>query len=687
MGGGRTFGGAGVVSRSRPHLDEVRAACQQLCDAVGARRVSVWVNDERAGAVSPLVSVGADVPVADVVRRWSRLPLCALGDIADVLRDRTTLRVVDVAAQDIPLALRTDFGLTSGWFVPLVSRDQALGLLVVEPSDAAIAEEHVERISVALSIARAHYLAERRQAELDLLLDLTRAALEPGAPGGAIERLCQRLAHQLGVRRACVFLVEDRQLVAAHAYNADGSVDPDGFRAFTAATSPPPIVQAAFRERETVVVDEPSPALSDDWWIERFDVGSGVAIPIGPAEDPVGVLTLDDPRPRRFTERVVSLAEAAATHFGLLYERARLLDDHARGVRSAAAVRELLREGSRAQSSIDAMEIAARIGRAALEAEHACALLVDDEGAIEHLVTVAIDEPWRGEVQRRFLRQRASGLPLGRALADQREPVVVSDVEDSDLIPRALLDVLPVRSYVALPLGVSSRFRGSLIFTASRHPRRWSRADRHLIEQLMLECELVLENATLREADAVRGQEMAWRAMHDPLTRLPNRALVDDRLGSALRAASRSGSRVAVLFLDLHRFKDVNDTLGHETGDRVLVELASRLASALRPGDTVGRLAGDEFVVVVPQATPEEAAAVAERMCDVVRQPIAVAGQVVQVGASVGVALGDYLDHPRALLRRADAAMYAAKRTHGHGYVLAPEGVADGLVPHRDPGS
>src|SRR3546814_21135462 len=67
-----------------------------------------------------------------------------------------------------------------------------------------------------------------------------------------------------------------------------------------------------------------------EWWIERFGVGSGVAIPIGTAEEPKGVLTLDDPRPRRFTERVVSLAETTATHFGLLYERARLLDDHAR---------------------------------------------------------------------------------------------------------------------------------------------------------------------------------------------------------------------------------------------------------------------------------------------------------------------------------------------------------------------
>lgn len=674
-----------VRTRSGRQIDEVRAACRQLRDAAGAQRVSVWVHDERADAVSPLVSVGLDVPEAEVARRWSRLPVRALGDLAAVLRHRTTLRVADAAARDIPLALRSDFGLSSGWFAPLMSDDQALGLLVVEPSDVDVVEEHVERIGVALGIARTRYLADRRQAELDLLLDLTRAAVEPGAPGRAIEQLCQRLAHQLGVRRACVFLVEEERLVAAHAYNADGSVDRDGFRAFTATASPPPIVRAAFRDWETLVIDEPSPALLGNWWIERFGVASGVAIPIGTAEEPMGVLTLDDPRPRRFTERVVGLAEAAATHFGLLYERARLLDDHARGVRAGAAVRDLLREGSRAQSSTDAVEIAARIGREALEAEQACALLVDGEGTIEHIVTVAIEEPWRGEVQRRFLGLHASDLLLGRVLAERREPVVVSEVDDSDLIPRELLAGLPVQSYVALPLGVSSGFRGSLVFTASRQHRRWSRADRQLIEQLMLECELVLENANLREVEAARSQELAWRAMHDPLTGLPNRVLVDDRLGSALRATSRGGDGVAVLFLDLHRFKDVNDTLGHETGDQVLVELAARLDGSLRPGDTVGRLAGDEFVVVVPGATREDAVAVAERICDVVHRPIEVAGHSVQVGVSVGVALGDHTDSGQALLRRADAAMYVAKRTHGHGYVLVPGGAADGLSPPAGP--
>lgn len=662
-----------MAKNSGDLVDAVRAACQELCDAVGAQRVAVWVHDDRANAVSPLVAVGADVPAADIARRWSRLPVHELGELADVLEQGSTIRVADATVRDIPVALRTDFALSSGWFAPLVADDHALGMLVVEPFDADVSAEHVQRVAVALSIAQARYLADRREAELDLLLELTRTSVEAGTAGGAIEHLCQQLARQLGVRRACMFLVDGGRLTAAHAANADGSIDVDSFRAFAGASAPPPIVEAAFRSWRTMVVDEPSAELLGEWWIERFGVGSGVAIPIGTADGPLGVLTLDDPQPRRFTERVVSLAEAAAAHFSLLYERARLLDDHARGVRSGVAVRQLLREGSRAQSPSEAVEIAARVGREALEAEHACALLLDEHATIRRVITVAIEEPWRSEVHRRCLGLRAADLPLGQRILAGGRPVVVADVADSDLLPAELLDELPVRSYVAIPLAAAGEVRGSLLFTASRHQRRWSRADRHLIEQLMLECELVLENAALREVEAARTEELAWRSLHDPLTGLPNRALLDDRLSSALRASSRGGGRVAVLFIDLRRFKDVNDSVGHEAGDLVLAELATRFTATVRPGDTVGRLAGDEFVIVLPQATPEDAAAVADRVCDVTREPVTVAGRTVVVGASIGIALGDQAQTGQELLRLADAAMYRAKRSRGHGYVMASE--------------
>src|SRR3546814_11730449 len=148
-------------------------------------------------------------------------------------------------------------------------------------------------MAVALSNARARYRAAPRQAELDLLLARRRTAVEPAATGGAIEDRCQLLALQLGVRRACVFLAEDGVLVAAHAYHADGSVDLDGFRAFTAASSPPPLLWLALSVRTTLVVYCSAPALTGGCCVQRLGVGSGPRIPVATGQVPLAALTLD----------------------------------------------------------------------------------------------------------------------------------------------------------------------------------------------------------------------------------------------------------------------------------------------------------------------------------------------------------------------------------------------------------
>jgi len=663
------------------HLERVRSACAALLEASGAHRVSVWAHDQGSTSVSPLVSAGADVPTT-VARRWSRLPVRELGLLAGVLDDRRAVLVDDVEAPGIPTAVCREFGMSSAWVGPLAVGEQLLGLLVVEPLDAATAsvlDDHVDIVASALSEARAWYLAERRQAELDLLLDLTRSAVEPRADGRAIEHLCRRLAQHLQVARACVFLAEDGRLVAAHAHHADGSVDPDGYRAFTEA-APPAVLDEVFRTGTSVVVQEARGNTGDEWWLDTFGIGSAVAIPIGAPPRPPGVLTLDDPRPRRFTDQVLTLAEAAAAHFGLLYERARLLDDQARSIRAAAAVRQMLREGSAARSPVAATEIVARVGLTALEAEHAVALVVDDEACIIAVETVGIDEPWATELERRCLGLSALEIPLGRKVIDGRSPVVVVDASEDELIPRELLEDMPVRSYVAMPLTTTRRVAGAVLFTSSTTQRRWSRADRALIEQLMLECELVIENAALREAEAERVRELGWQALHDPLTGLPNRVLLDDRLATALRGTCRGGN-VAVLFVDLHRFKAVNDGFGHDVGDRVLVELAQRFSAVVRPGDTIGRLAGDEFLVVLPDTDRDAAVAVAARICEAAAAPVRAGVEEVVVGTSIGVALGNHTDDPADVLRRADAAMYRAKHDHGHGYAVADD-VPE--VVHRD---
>jgi diguanylate cyclase (GGDEF)-like protein len=158
--------------------------------------------------------------------------------------------------------------------------------------------------------------------------------------------------------------------------------------------------------------------------------------------------------------------------------------------------------------------------------------------------------------------------------------------------------------------------------------------------------------ARLRSEERTR-----YEALHDPLTGLANRTLLRDRLHHAL--ARRDRGATAALFVDLDNFKQVNDAHGHATGDAVLVEIARRLHTAVRPGDTIARLGGDEFVAVCEGIDEEAALAVGQRLHDAIQLPLIVGGAEHRLSASIGIALGDR--DPDALLADADAAAYRAK--------------------------
>jgi diguanylate cyclase (GGDEF)-like protein len=152
-------------------------------------------------------------------------------------------------------------------------------------------------------------------------------------------------------------------------------------------------------------------------------------------------------------------------------------------------------------------------------------------------------------------------------------------------------------------------------------------------------------------------------AQHDALTDLPNRALFADRLGQALAGAKRDGQPCAVMFIDLDNFKPINDNLGHAMGDRLLRQVAVRLRAGLRESDTVARIGGDEFVVLLRHAGEPDALAVADKLRDALAHPFEIESHTIAIAASIGVAL--YPDHGQddiELLKQADEAMYAAKR-------------------------
>jgi diguanylate cyclase (GGDEF)-like protein len=168
------------------------------------------------------------------------------------------------------------------------------------------------------------------------------------------------------------------------------------------------------------------------------------------------------------------------------------------------------------------------------------------------------------------------------------------------------------------------------------------------------------------------NEELRRRAFVDPLTGLPNRLLFEERLEHALaRVDSGRGRRIAVLFVDLDGFKPVNDSFGHAVGDVVLKEVATRLRGAAREGDTLARIGGDEFVLLMERvATPADCARLAEDVLQSVRKPFDVAGRPVAISASIGIVIHPDQGQRDKLIANADAAMYAAKRARGNGYAL-----------------
>ncbi|HEX6509280.1 MAG TPA: EAL domain-containing protein [Chloroflexota bacterium] len=170
-------------------------------------------------------------------------------------------------------------------------------------------------------------------------------------------------------------------------------------------------------------------------------------------------------------------------------------------------------------------------------------------------------------------------------------------------------------------------------------------------------------------------ERLRHQALHDALTGLSNRTLLQDRFEQALSAARRRGGTVGLLLIDLDRFKEINDTFGHHLGDQLLSELGFRLAESLRASDTIARLGGDEFAILLPTADVNDAARVASKVLQTLEEPITVGQQSFLVEGSIGIAVyPDHGNNANDLLRRADVAMYNAKRSRaGYAFYLADD--------------
>ena len=192
------------------------------------------------------------------------------------------------------------------------------------------------------------------------------------------------------------------------------------------------------------------------------------------------------------------------------------------------------------------------------------------------------------------------------------------------------------------------------------------------VPEMLIRVHNMLEVRLLHEAARDHGKAQESLALTDPLTGLPNRRLLVDRVSMALVRARRDQSAMAVLYLDLDGFKEINDRLGHGAGDALLQMVAGRLSAAVREEDTVARLGGDEFVIVLHLSDGADAGQVASKLIAAVSQPYEIEGQAVSVTISAGVALYPvHGEDAETLMKSADLALYEAKRSGKNVYRIA----------------
>ena len=326
-----------------------------------------------------------------------------------------------------------------------------------------------------------------------------------------------------------------------------------------------------------------------------------------------------------------------------LYESTRKLQH---SVESEPATRELL-DQARTMFRCETSEF---LLFASTEGEAHLRITLDAKDEL-HIVKSTVLNPTEGLWA--WVATEEKALLLARPVRDRKRAKILSKSGLRDAMIAPLRDENGVIGTLLVGNRTGETFRGD---------------DLPLFETLANHASVSLANARLLDRLREEAAEKEYQALHDALTGLPNRTLFRDRVEHAL-VSPRDDFLSAVMLMDLDRFKDVNDTLGHHNGDLLLQEVAQRLRAALEPDVTVARLSGDEFAILLPSvASLHHATEIAKRVLDVLRRPFVVAGVELDIDASIGIAVHPlHGEDAHRLIQRADIAMYMAKESHsGH---------------------
>ncbi|MDA8392481.1 MAG: diguanylate cyclase [Actinomycetota bacterium] len=678
-------------------------------DTLSARRIGVWLLDDDETSVSPCVVASAS-GASEPVGMYGRYPLAAFGAVRDLLATEGSMVVVpDAAAHPgIPASLVEELSVESVFAASLYSSHQPVGFITVEPAGVADVEQLgplLPLIASSAALARAAETAENRRALGELLLDLSELDLHSGSLEEQLRAVTGLVAHRISARGVMVMLTDGVSLAPVTAELCRPFAARESWSGVFAAGVPMPLAEAAFHSGVPVMSHGSDPDLVGPEWTAALRSGALTAVPVVASSGPLGAMVVDLGRRTALSRTELRLLMATASQTGRI-----VADWRARGrakVRSRLtdAVTELLQAGPNLSSPADAVRVVGNVMRQAVQAELGMGILISPGERVETISASGTALDRMAEAHKALLGQPATDLALWRRLSNSPSPATVlgstgepggagrwstpgasgarQGCRTGDRAPSGAQSRAPDRApsgapaavddqddpvlagmgaWLAIGLRVREQLRAVVICGQAEAGRKWEPVEREVLGQLALEGSLVLAHAELREAEVRRFDEMAHRALHDPLTGLANRALFGDRLDHALAKIDRRLGRVAVLFVDLDHFKSVNDQLGHHVGDALLVETARRLVSCLRPEDTVSRLAGDEFTVLLDGiSAPEDAIQAADRIVALLRLPYEVCGHSVTITGSIGVAVSEERSGPADILRQADIAMYRAK--------------------------
>jgi diguanylate cyclase (GGDEF)-like protein/PAS domain S-box-containing protein len=543
------------------------------------------------------------------------------------------------ARADTALARR--IGLRSFVVVPLLHAGATIGLVIASGREPGVFGEddvtNLELLSIVLSAAVAN-AAERRTAQrLERIVETQRDIATAGVDREAVMQLVvDRSMALTGADAGMVSIIEgDELVIGAAAGRASGLVG-------TRRKLEDSIVRHAIAARDTLLIErtEDDPRINRALQAKVGDL-SHICVPLFAGDRPVAALSVMDSsetdrlgEEERRTMELLAVVLAAAV--------------------SRAAEFEAKRHQVEALARFEATFAGALTGMVMTDLD---GCILDANPAIQELL----------------------GWDAGELVGHHMSEFVHRD--DREIV---------FADFVGSPEEIDS-LRLDHRFVTRTGDVRWVDASVSFVRDVdgrrSFAVSMIQDVTQRREAElalVAQAELNEHQALHDALTGLANRTLFRDRIDQAVKGARRAGGRAAVLLMDLDRFKEINDSLGHAAGDELLVELGTRLESALRASDTVARLGGDEFGVLIPDPTvPDDVLRVIDRMQAAIAEPVTVQGLPLSLEGSIGIAVfPDDGDDVESLLQRADVAMYQAKAENA-GFAFFDEASCDTHDPGR----